>query len=107
MAPERGERLIDDLLETEPIAKANSLNGQIVVQERKLLEQGNQLTIVRIQGQAKEVSEMLDHVASADRIGFDLRGDRVQGVEKEMWIDLQSQGSELGLCGQSFRPLPL
>ena len=99
--------LWDHLFETQPVAKANSLNRQRVIQKRKLLEQGNQLTIMRIQSQAKEVSEMLDHVASADWIGFDLRGDRVQGVEKEMWINLQSQRSELGLCGQSFRPLPL
>ena len=96
-----------DQIETKPIAKANSLNGQIVLQKRKLLKQGHQLTIIGVQGQAKEVSEMLDHVAGADGIGFDLRGYRVEGVEKEMWINLQPQGPELGLCGQSLRPLPL
>src|SRR5215813_1487201 len=99
--------LVDDLFKTKPIAKANPLNGQVMLQKRKLLEQWNQLTIIRVQGQAKEASEMLDHVASAYRIGLDLRGDCIQGVEKKMWIKLQPQGSKLGLCGQSFYSLPL
>ena len=98
---------VDDLFKTKPVAKANSLNGQVMLQKGKLLEQWDQLTIIRVQAQAKEASEMLDHVASAYRIGLDFRGDRIQGVEKKMWIKLQPQGSKLGLRGQSFDSLPL
>src|SRR5277367_2358119 len=96
---------VDDLFKTKPIAKANSLDGQVMVQKRKLLEQRNQLTLVRVQAQAKEASEMLDHVACANRIGLDLRRDCVQRIEKKMRLQLHSKRVQTSLGEVPFQPL--
>ena len=54
------------------VAKADPLDGEVVVQERQLFGQRNPSRSLRVERQSQQIPEMLDHAARQPRIPLHL-----------------------------------
>ena len=81
----------------EPVAEAGLLDLQIEPQESQLLLQRRLLPVAVEQRHPQEIGELHDHPSRRGGIVADQHGDRVEGVEEKVRLELRLQGAELGL----------
>jgi hypothetical protein len=90
----RDERVIEQSIgldgDLEVVLKAHFHDVQIPSQHLELAGEGD-LLLVALEGVAKEIAEPRDHAPHAARVLFHERGDRVQRIEQEMWVELGAQ----------------
>src|SRR5579864_7865192 len=64
--------------------ETNLLDRDVVLEKSELLRQRNLLFVPRLERQAEQIAQVLDHRACQLRIALHLRGDGVERIEEEM-----------------------
>jgi len=91
--------VLDLFFEIETIAEANFFDGAILVEEIEFGLQRDESFFAQAEGHAKEIGEEDAHVASAHRIDAGESADGIEGIVKEVGIDLGFEGAEFGVTG--------
>src|SRR5208282_567496 len=85
--------------------ETNILDRDVVVEKSEFLCQRNLLFVPRIERQAKQIAQVLDHGASQPGMTLDLRRDGVQRIEKEMRVKLHAKCIQPRLGKAAFHSL--
>src|ERR1044071_4504436 len=88
---------IDANVGCETILETNALNFEVAVQELDLLLQCDLLGSRVLEREAEEVAEARDHLARGFSVLIEQCRDRVECVEKKMWMNLHFQSFQLRL----------
>jgi hypothetical protein len=81
--------------DAELFAKADAFDVEIVVGEVELFAEGDEGVAVA-EEDSEDVAELDDHLAGEVGLGANERGDRVEGVEEKVRIDLALESIEAG-----------
>ena len=87
----------------QPLAEADLLDGQELIDQRQLLAERDALERREVQRAAQEVAEQQAHPPRRRRIGGGQGADRVEAVEEEVRRQLRPQRPQLGLRRQRLR----
>ena len=101
----RADARIDFHGDPDAIAEPRPLDVRVLLQDRELLVDRDELAGLRLQARAKEVGELKDHALGAPRIRVDVGQDGVESVEEEVRTQLSAQRVQLRLG--ELRPQPL
>jgi hypothetical protein len=87
-------------------AETDDFNVKIVVDEFEFFTKGNE-GIAAVEQAAQNIGQLEDQLAGRIRIEADQRRDRVQGIKKEVGIDLILQGLHAGVQQEALLLLQL
>ena len=88
--------------DAQVFCETNLLDREVVVEKSQFLRQWNFLPVPRIERQAKQIAQMLDHSARQPRIALDVRRDGVERVEEKMRVKLHAQRIQARLRKAAF-----
>ena len=95
---------IDVNRDAQPIAEASLLDRQVRLQNFDLLLDAHFLR-VRTEAHSQQVAQSIDHDVGGVDVASHQAGDRVQGVEQEMRLQLTLQRLQLRLGQPRLQPL--
>jgi len=85
-------------------SEANLFDGKIFLGDGQFFPETNEMSFREAEGTSQQSSELCDHLCSPFGLfAYDERRDGVQGIEKEMRLQLVTEGLKLGLARRRFR----
>jgi hypothetical protein len=89
-------------LNPQPGSEPDSFDCKVLRGERQLLVERDVILSARAQRVSQEVGEENAHPTRTASVSRSQRGDGVQAVEHEVWVDLGTQRGQLGASGKQL-----